>query len=221
MIGAAQRGDDADAQAVLAALDAAVRGSPAARSDAQGSNGVGSTGGQSAIAIASDDAPTEDVPAGAGIAHDAPASADQAGAAAPSAVEEYVSEPLVFRADEVEHLQGFLEESVEHLDAIEGALLEVEQNPTDASKINELFRPFHTIKGIAGFLNLRDINRLTHEIETILDLARKSEMALTARTIELIFSAIDILTVQVAAIREYLAAPSGDLIPQPDIGDIM
>jgi two-component system chemotaxis sensor kinase CheA len=99
--------------------------------------------------------------------------------------------------------------------------LEVEANNTDAEKLNELFRPFHTIKGIAGFLNLRDINRLTHEIETILDQGRRGETTINAGVVDLIFAAVDTLKTQLGAIRQYMAAPTGEPCPQPEITDIM
>jgi two-component system chemotaxis sensor kinase CheA len=143
------------------------------------------------------------------------------GLAADVADEPYVSEPLVLDLNEREHLEGFLEEATEHMDAIEGRLLEVEADPTDTAKINELFRPFHTIKGIAGFLNLRDINRLTHEIEAILDLGRKSELRITAATVDLILAGVDVLKAQLDAIRRYLAGPGGGPCPQPPVAEII
>lgn len=139
----------------------------------------------------------------------------------PAGIEPYVSEPLIVDLEEREHLQGFIDESSEHMDAIESALLEVESDLTDTDKINELFRPFHTIKGIAGFLNLRDINRLTHEIETILDLGRKGEKAIEPETIDLIFNGIDVLKEQIGCLKTYIANPSGSEVPQPDIRAIM
>jgi len=135
--------------------------------------------------------------------------------------EAYVSEPLVIDLNETEHLRGFIDESREHMDAIEAALLAVEKDPTDPARINELFRPFHTIKGIAGFLNLRDINCLAHEVETILDLGRKGELPLTAATVDRIFSAVDALKAQVAAIATFLANPQGDVCPQPDVSRLI
>lgn len=135
--------------------------------------------------------------------------------------EEYVSEPLILDLEEPEHLEGFIDESHEHMDVIEVALLEVEQAPNDPSKINELFRPFHTIKGIAGFLNLRDINRLTHEIETLLDMGRKGELTITSDHVDLIFSGVDVLKTQLAALQQYMKTPTGDACPQPDIRELM
>jgi len=140
---------------------------------------------------------------------------------APAKIKPYVSEPLRVDLTEKDHLDGFIEESQEHMDSIESALLEVEQDPANSDKINELFRPFHTIKGIAGFLNLRDINRLTHEMETILDLARRGELRILPETIDLFFSGIDVLKVQLGSLANFLAAPTDGPVPQPDIVEIM
>ena len=135
--------------------------------------------------------------------------------------EPYVSEPLVIDLDETEHLASFIEEGREHMDNIEAALLEVEQHPSDTSKINELFRPFHTIKGIAGFLNLRDVNRLTHEVETILDMGRKGELHITSATVDCILVAVDLLKIQIDQIAYFMANPRGEVCPQPDIVQMM
>lgn len=149
----------------------------------------------------------------------APAPAPNPAPAPP--IDAYVSEPLVVDLDERDHIDGFIDEAGEHMDAIEVALLEVENDPDDTSKINELFRPFHTIKGIAGFLNLRDINRLTHNMETILDLGRKNELTITATIIDLIFSGIDVLKEQIGSLAAYMANPTGNPVPQPDVVEIM
>jgi two-component system chemotaxis sensor kinase CheA len=129
----------------------------------------------------------------------------------------YVSEPLTIDNDEIDMVAGFVEEAGEHLDAIEAAVLEVERSPSDAEAIDSLFRPFHTIKGAAGFLNLRDIVSLTHEAETLLDQARKGSRQVTHGLIDLVFEVVDILKVQFDGIRGHLANPSGNAISQPPI----
>lgn len=129
----------------------------------------------------------------------------------------YLSEPLIIDNEELEIVAGFVEEASEHIDAIEAAVLGVERAPEDADAIDSLFRPFHTIKGAAGFLNLRDIVSLTHEGETLLDQARKGGRKVTPGLIDLIFEVVDILKVQFEGIRNYLAKPMGQPISQPPI----
>lgn len=172
-------------------------------------------------------APRDNPAAGGGVAAAAaavarePATTPAVSGFQATAEEAYVSEPLVLDLDEREHLVGFVDEAREHMDAIEAAVLEVERDPADPGRINELFRPIHTIKGIAGFLNLRDINRTAHEVETILDLARRSELTITPVTIDLFFSAIDALKQQIGAIADYLSAPTGQPVPQPEISGLI
>ena len=146
-----------------------------------------------------------------------PVAAPRPPATSPATVElaPYQSTPLTVDLEDSENLQGFVDEAREHIDAIEAALLDVEQAPGDSAKIDELFRPFHTVKGIAGFLNLRDINCLTHEAETILDMGRKGTMQITPGIIDVIFSAIDVLKAQIDCLAGYLIEPTGGVVPQP------
>jgi len=135
--------------------------------------------------------------------------------------DEEQSRPLLINSEEIEYVRSFVTEAYEHIDAIEAAVLALEQSLDDQAKINELFRPFHTIKGMAGFLNLRDINRITHKAETLLDLARKGQLQFTTDHINLIFATVDILKEQVGAVAEYVQQPTGKEVPQPDITDLL
>ncbi len=129
----------------------------------------------------------------------------------------YDQEPLVLKESEAEFVKGFVEEAYEHIEAIESALLDVERAADDAGKIDTLFRPFHTIKGMAGFLNLRDINCLTHEAETLLDQGRKGNRTITPGMIDLIFDVVDILKVQISAVGGWLKEPNDKVISQPPV----
>ena len=135
----------------------------------------------------------------------------------PAEAPPYESEPLLLKANELDFVQGFTEEAGEHLEAIEAAVLEVERTPEDTGKIDDLFRPFHTIKGMAGFLNLRDIGGLTHEVETLLDQGRKGQRSVTPGLIDVVFDVVDILKVQIAAVSGWCANPTEEAIPQPPV----
>jgi len=60
-------------------------------------------------------------------------------------------------AQDAELIADFIMESREHLASIEGQLLALEQNPDDSEPIHSIFRGFHTIKGLAGFLEFAAI----------------------------------------------------------------
>ncbi|NLX13062.1 MAG: chemotaxis protein CheA [Phycisphaerales bacterium] len=134
---------------------------------------------------------------------------------------DYESTPLLIDPKELEFVKAFAEEAAEHIEAIEAGLMEVERSPDDTVKIDDLFRPFHTIKGMAGFLNLRDINCLTHEVETVLDQGRKGKRKVTPGLIDLIFDVVDILKLQVSAVAVYVANPTGEVVSQPPITDMI
>jgi two-component system chemotaxis sensor kinase CheA len=92
-----------------------------------------------------------------------------------------------------ELLRDFIEEAKEHLSTIELNMLGLETNPKDIEAINAVFRPFHSIKGVAGFLNLLEIHLLSHEVENLLDSARSGKMAVTDSVIDIVLGATDIL----------------------------
>ncbi len=92
-----------------------------------------------------------------------------------------------------ELLASFIAEAQEHLDTIEVNILALEQDPEDIEVINAIFRPFHTIKGVAGFLNLKEVNRLSHEIETLLDNARDQKIIIDEEIVDIVLETVDLL----------------------------
>ena len=99
-----------------------------------------------------------------------------------------------------ELLTEFHAEAVDHLSQIEAALLQLENNPTDAEAISSIFRSFHTIKGVSGFLQLTPMNTLTHEVESLLDLVRNNKLALNSTIITEMLKARDALQALVGQI---------------------
>lgn len=103
--------------------------------------------------------------------------------------------PVAFGAD-AELGSGateFLTEAREHLERSEKALLELEQRPQDVELINTVFRAFHTIKGVSGFMKLAPIVTLAHAGECLLDGARSGKLSLNSRSLSLILKGCDLL----------------------------
>ena len=88
-------------------------------------------------------------------------------------------------------LQGFKEESLEHLSTVETDLLLLEEQGMNPEVINRLFRSFHTVKGGAGFFQLDDIRHLAHEAEGLLDQLRSSVLTLTPEIVHVLLQACD------------------------------
>jgi two-component system, chemotaxis family, sensor kinase CheA len=96
----------------------------------------------------------------------------------------------------------FIQESGEHLDSAEANLLTIEENPQDSDAVNAIFRAFHTIKGVAGFLNLKDIGSLAHVTENLLDLARKGTLTISGASTDVIFEAIDMMKQMLGGLKD-------------------
>ncbi len=105
-------------------------------------------------------------------------------------------------ADDVELIEDFTVEGMEHLEAAEGAMLELEDDLANSDVLNLIFRAFHTIKGMAGFMNLQQIGQLTHNAETLLDLARKGSVVLTDVNADAVYKTIDMLKGMLDALRD-------------------
>ncbi|MBU1404557.1 MAG: chemotaxis protein CheA [Proteobacteria bacterium] len=101
-------------------------------------------------------------------------------------------------------LAGFIEEAFEHLESIEVNVLELEQSPDDMEIINNIFRPFHTIKGVSGFLNLKTINRLAHATENLLDDVRNGKRPMDSAVIDIVLTVGDALKSMVEDIKDVL-----------------
>jgi two-component system chemotaxis sensor kinase CheA len=87
----------------------------------------------------------------------------------------------------------FVTDAVDHLGTIEAVLLKLEAAPGDNKLLNDLFRPFHTVKGNAGVLGFTSIQDLAHKVETLLDLARSGQHVLGAPEIDVVLRAVDLL----------------------------
>ena len=82
-------------------------------------------------------------------------------------------------------------EAREHLAMIEGQMLELEQDPGAMETLHSVFRTFHSIKGLAGFLEFHMIQEVAHEVETLLDLARNEKITVTSAVVDIVLEAAD------------------------------
>lgn len=128
-----------------------------------------------------------------------PASAETAGTEAAAA----------FSEEDIPLLHDFTAESNEHIETSEKALLDLEQDPGNEEVLNQIFRSFHTIKGMAGFLNLNAIQTLAHAAENLLDKARKHELLLTGDNSDAVFAAIDMLKTMLVDLEQAIAKGTG------------
>jgi two-component system chemotaxis sensor kinase CheA len=112
--------------------------------------------------------------------------------AAPSpALREEIESSAAPTWDDPELVANFLSEAQEHLEGIETRLVHLEQHPDDLEAVNAIFRPFHTLKGVAGFLDLAQIQEASHEVEWLLDRVRDGQTKVSSELVNLVLEAVD------------------------------
>lgn len=99
-----------------------------------------------------------------------------------------------------QYMGMFLEESREHLQTLNRCLLDLENDPQNLGLLDEIFRSAHTIKGMSATMGFAPIAELTHEMENILDLLRKSQIKADPDIVDALFNCIDMLEQQVEGI---------------------
>ena len=168
--------------------------------------------------IASDLFAALDSPEGAG--REALSSALESGVAAMQQALESCSvpaappEPAAYSlAQDPELLGDFVLESREHLAAIESRSLSLEQDPGNTEAIHSIFRAFHTIKGLAGFLELDAVREVAHNVETVLDLARNGKLNITSHVIDVVLESADYLKICVSGIDARLHGHQAEAVP--------
>jgi two-component system, chemotaxis family, sensor kinase CheA len=116
-------------------------------------------------------------------------------------------------AQDPELIGDFILESREHLSSIEGVMLELEQNPGAMEAIHSVFRGFHTIKGLAGFLEFAAIQQVSHEVETLLDLARNGKISIHAGIVDVVLESADYLKQSIDAVESEMAGSRAEPVP--------
>jgi two-component system chemotaxis sensor kinase CheA len=105
---------------------------------------------------------------------------------------------------DVSLVKDFISEGLEYIDEIEVNILNLEQNPDNTDTINTIFRPFHSIKGVASFLNLEKIRDLAHNLENLLDKARNMELRITPPLIDVVLDGADALKAMILQLKDQI-----------------
>ena len=117
---------------------------------------------------------------------------------------------LAILAADPEMLSMFVGEALDHLGTIESVVLQLESAPADVKLLNDVFRPFHTVKGNAGALGVTSVQELAHCVESLLDRARAGTHAMGPDEFDIVLRAVDLLTAMMRELPERVAtgAPS-------------
>ena len=118
--------------------------------------------------------------------------------------EEEKGTPGIMGEEDKEIIADFVAESLESLGTIEVKLMDLEQDPSDLETMNAIFRPFHTVKGVSGFLNFNKINKLAHTVENLLDKARNKEFSIDGGIVDVILDGVDVLKQMIENVQSSL-----------------
>lgn len=104
--------------------------------------------------------------------------------------------------DMQEIMEDFLIEAFEMVEQLDQDLVELENNPEDLDLLNRIFRVAHTIKGSSSFLNFDVLTHLTHNMEDVLNKARRGELKITSDIMDVILESIDLMKALLNVIRD-------------------
>ncbi|MCI7485296.1 MAG: chemotaxis protein CheW [Helicobacter sp.] len=101
-----------------------------------------------------------------------------------------------------EIMEDFLIEAFEMVEQLDQDLVELEHNPEDLELLNRIFRVAHTIKGSSSFLNFDILTSLTHNMEDVLNKARRAELKITPDIMDVVLQSVDLMKALLHAIRD-------------------
>ena len=102
-----------------------------------------------------------------------------------------------------QYLEIFIDETKEHIQNLNDQLLVIEQEPENKETINEIFRAAHSLKGMAGTMGYKRMQRLTHDMENVFSEIRNDKMKVTAGLIDVLFQSLDAIEGYLNQIQEY------------------
>ncbi|MVO99138.1 chemotaxis protein CheW [Paenibacillus lutrae] len=92
-----------------------------------------------------------------------------------------------------QYLSMFIDESKEHLQALNDNMLSLENSPDDIDIVHNIFRSAHTLKGMSATMGFEDLASLTHEMENVLDLVRNHKLKMDSFIFDSLFQSLDAL----------------------------
>lgn len=105
--------------------------------------------------------------------------------------------------DEMQEIkEDFLIEAFELIEQMDQDLIELENTPEDLELLNSIFRVAHTVKGSSSFLNFDILTELTHNMEDVLNKARKAELLITSDIMDVVLESVDMMKALLESIKD-------------------
>ena len=104
--------------------------------------------------------------------------------------------------DVSQYLEIFIDETKEHLENLNNQLLILEKEPENKDTIDEIFRAAHSLKGMAGTMGYKRMQRLTHDMENVFMEVREGRMKVNPNLVDIVFQCLDALEEYLSCIME-------------------
>ncbi len=101
-----------------------------------------------------------------------------------------------------QYLEIFIDETKEHLQTLNDQVLIMEQDPNNSDTVNEIFRAAHSLKGMAGTMGFKRMQRLTHDMENVFSEIRNGKISVTPDIVDIVFKCLDALEGYLANIQD-------------------
>lgn len=101
-----------------------------------------------------------------------------------------------------QYLEIFIDETKEHLQTLNDQVLIMEQDPDNTDTVNEIFRAAHSLKGMAGTMGFKRMQKLTHDLENVFSEIRNGKLSVTPDIVDVVFKSLDALEGYLANIQD-------------------
>ena len=104
--------------------------------------------------------------------------------------------------DVSQYLEIFIDETNGHLQTLSDNIMQLEKEPENKDVINEIFRAAHSLKGMAGTMGFKRMQRLTHDMENVFQEIRSDKMKVTSSLIDVLFDCLDAIDGYLENVKE-------------------
>ena len=93
--------------------------------------------------------------------------------------------------DVSQYLDIFIDETSGHIQSLSDNIMELEKEPENKDVVNEIFRAAHSLKGMAGTMGFKRMQRLTHDMENVFQEVRNDNVKVNSSLIDILFKCLD------------------------------
>lgn len=103
--------------------------------------------------------------------------------------------------DVSQYLEIFIDETSEHIQNLSDCIMALEQEPDNKDTINEIFRAAHSLKGMAGTMGFKRMQRLTHDMENVFQEVRSEKIKVNGEMIDILFQCLDAIEAYLESVK--------------------